>query len=242
MQKNNFINAIKDFVNDVGYFEKLVKSEAFSLKSELSDKIEKSSDPYKHLSIVADHLIESLAALTVRIQLIESSLTSEKEVAPLNLSNSISSNQVLQFVDEILITADSFSSQPNFYGEEITDSGLYYSWTGPLATNCFDLPLTRHEKKFGQFRFISIVDEEEIKNIMVKIDGVPVPVEIGAYQEQRVIEFPISPLQADLVTKVSLHLAKTVSPAEIGQGQDTRLLGIALSGVSVTMQSVLDNN
>jgi len=238
MSNSKLMQTIKNFVSDIDYFERMVVAESKTLKADLKSKIDKSVDPYGHLDIVSDHLIEALAALTVRVKLIETSITTQKELITKDIAQ-VSPRHNMKFVDELLITADLFCKQQNFYGEEKTENGLFYSWTGPSPINAFELPITRHKEKFGQFRFISIVDDDLLKDISIKVDGQTVDFKRGFDQDQHVIEFKIPSSKVEKITSLSLVLARTVSPKENGKGQDARRLGVALSGISVSKKKII---
>jgi hypothetical protein len=239
MTNNRLLKTIKNFVSEIDYFERMVNAEKKLIKTELQGKIDKAADPYSHLDIVSEHLIEALAALSVRVKLIENSLTSETALSEKTISNPVSARHNLKLVEDLSVTADRFCNQQNFYGEEKTDTGLFYSWTGPSPVNTFELPILRQKDKFGQFRFISIVDEALLKDLIVKVDGESVQIKRGFNQGQHIIEFKIPSSKEEKVTSLSLVLPQTISPLENGKGQDARRLGIALSSVSVSKKRII---
>ena len=240
MTDNKMIDTLKNLVADIDYFERLVVAESASLKAELAGKIDASTNPYEHLDIVANHFTDVLGLLSARIKLLETSLANQNVLVAqgLNITGS-SPKHTLKLIDEILITADCFGAQTNFYGTEKTDTGLYYSWTGPSPVNTFELPITRSKEKFGQLRFISVVDEVLLKTLAVKIDGEATEFKLGSAEKQQIIEFKLPASSNPGVTTLNVILTNTVSPQESGKGQDKRRLGIALSGVSVTQKSII---
>lgn len=240
MLKNKVIDTIKNLANDLDYFDRVIKTEADTLRADLSKKLESTPDPYQHLDVVTNHFIETFSMLSARVKLLEAVVKNPNSQEASRLSiGSNSPGHILKFVDEISITADRFCNQHNFYGEEKTESGTYYSWTGPSPVNSFELPITRNKAKYGQFGFISIIDEELLKTLTVKVNGEPVQFKTGSTKNQRIIEFRIPATKDRNVTVVSLNLANTICPLETGKGQDARHLGLALSAISVTHKSTI---
>lgn len=240
MSNKSIIENLKSLVSEVKYLERMVDSESANLKAELEKKIKKTPDPYKHLEVVADHFNETLGQVFARIKLLEATVADLKYLPSDRIGISgYTPLHNMKLVDEILLSADRLvGNQVNFYDVEKTEAGLFYAWTGPSPINEFELPISRTKDKFAQIRYISVVDEALLKDLVIKVDGKIVPFKIGAIKTQCIIEFKVSATKNAGVTKISLILAKTLSPQETGAGQDARRLGMALSGVSVSNKSI----
>ncbi len=118
----------------------------------------------------------------------------------------------------------------NLYALEFTSDGIPYRWSGPGKSTRFMLSVDRTKERQLEIGILGAICPEVLAQVTLHIDEV----EAQALLTDSTLNAILPALQtAQNITEIVLTLATTVSPNSINGSSDTRLLGIAISGLSI---------
>ncbi|WP_406827631.1 hypothetical protein [Microbulbifer sp. ARAS458-1] len=226
---------VEAMADDLRYFEALVKDNAQALQARVLAAVEASANPYDHLKAVADVLVENQAQMSARIKILEQVLLSKAVVearTPAMAQPVAEHNYAPQA--RVEVSAAVFGENQNMYGVEYTPEGLAYSWTGPAPEIVFDVPVLRNVDKVFRLGFISAMDDDELlKEAKILVDGQAQQVDLDFDGQTRGLTCRVPASEGARATRIEVKLVRTLSPAEIGNGEDQRKLGLAVTGYRV---------
>nr|WP_010130605.1 hypothetical protein [Microbulbifer agarilyticus] len=226
---------VEGLAEDLRYFDALVQDDAQSLQSRVINAVEASANPYDHLKAVTNVMVENQAQLSARIKILEQVLLGNSGVAteaPVMSQPIAEHNYAPQA--QVEVSAEVFGENQNMYGVEYTPDGVAYSWTGPAPEIVFDVPVLRDVEKVFRVRFISAMDDDELlKEAQIFVDGQSQQVELDFDGKSRGLFCAVPVKEGAKATRVEVKLIRTLSPAELGKGDDMRKLGLAVTGYSV---------
>ena len=228
-------DALNQIASDIEYFKSIVNDEKEQIKEVIDQKISSSKDPYAHLQIVSDVLVDSLGELRARVKMLETVIVS-KGVVLAKVEHAqmggIETNMAL--LDEVDVSAERFSSDDNMYGLEQSDVGLSYVWTGPDPKTVFVVPVARGREKLLRLRFLSAIDDSFLETMKVYVDGKVIEHQLEFDGECNNVVVTLAKIDTNSATEFEIDLGCTISPAEQGKGEDQRKLGLAIVGYSVS--------
>lgn len=125
---------------------------------------------------------------------------------------------------------DLLSYGSNFYGLELTPGGTAYRWTGPERSTKFILPIDRTQERTLEIGIISVISPEVLAEFSLEIDG-----QLASFNlTGSLIKLKIPSSDSMLIdTEINFTLASTVSPDSLNGAGDTRLLGVAITGLVI---------
>ena len=227
---------IEAMAEDLRYFNALVKDDAQSLQARIFAAVEASANPYDHLKAVTGVLVENQAQLSARIKVLEQVLLGKSG----NALNSPAMDEPIAEHNyaaqaQVEVSAETFGGCQNMYGVEHTAEGLAYSWTGPAPEMVFDVPVLRDVEKVFRLGFISAMDDDELlKEAQILVDGESQQVELDFDGQTRGLRCILPIREGSRASRIEVKLLRTLSPAELGKGDDMRKLGLAITGYKVT--------
>ncbi|WP_428821448.1 hypothetical protein [Microbulbifer sp. MCCC 1A16149] len=229
-------DGVEALAEDLRYFEALVKDDVQILQAKVIDAIEASANPYDHLKAVTDVLVENQSQISARVKVLEQVLLGK---TVLNTSGTAMSQPVAEHnyapQAQLDVSAAVFGDSQNMYGVEYTPEGLAYSWTGPAPEIVFDVPVLRNVDKTFRLGFISAMDDDELlKEAQILVDGAAQQVDLNFDGQTRGLVCLIPANEGSRATRIEVKLVRTLSPAELGKGEDQRKLGLAVTGYQVT--------
>ena len=125
---------------------------------------------------------------------------------------------------------DLLSYGSNLYGLELTPGGTAYRWTGPEKSTKLILPIDRTQERTLEIGIISVISPEVLAEFSLEIDG-----QLASFNlTGSLIKLKIpSSDSISTKTEIDFTLATTVSPNSLNGEGDTRLLGVAISGLTI---------
>lgn len=119
----------------------------------------------------------------------------------------------------------------NLYALEFTSDGIPYRWSGPGKSTLFMLSVDRTKERQLEIGILGAICPDVLAQVTLHIDEV----ETQALLTESNLTATLPSLKtAQNITEIILTLATTVSPNSINGSIDTRLLGVAISGLSIT--------
>lgn len=227
---------IEDLAEDLRYFDALIKDEALLLQERIVEAVEASANPYDHLKAVSGVLVENQANLSARIKILEQVLLSGawNEVRAPEMEQPVAEHNYAPQA-QLEVSVEAFGNGQNMYGVEHTAEGLSYSWTGPAPEIVFDVPVLRDSEKVFRLEFISAMDHDELlKDAQIFVDGQGQAVELDFDGKTRGLRCVLPVHEDSRATRIEVKLIRTLSPIELGKGNDERKLGLAVTGYKVT--------
>ncbi|MBY6212240.1 hypothetical protein KUV95_11825 [Microbulbifer agarilyticus] len=217
------------------YFEALVSDESSLLFSRINAALENCESPYGHLKSVSEVLVHNQAELAARIKVLEQVLLGR--LAPQELHKGLSVGEapehIYSLMSEFEVPVSTVAHQPNYYDLEQSENGSVYAWTGPAPEVLFEVPVKRDSKSVFRLGFIGAADEALLESVKILVDGQLANVDLDFDGTTRGLLCTIESRPGGGVTTVEVKLDRTISPAEQGQGNDARRLGLAVTGYKV---------
>ncbi|WP_346839859.1 hypothetical protein [Microbulbifer sp. SAOS-129_SWC] len=226
---------IEMLAEDLRYFDALVKDDAQSLQARIIEAVEASPNPYDHLKAVTGVLVENQANLGARIKVLEQVLLGKSwaGIDTAEISQPVAEHNYAPQA-QVDVSAETFGQCQNMYGVEHTPEGLAYSWTGPSPEIVFDVPVLRDVEKVFRLGFISAMDDDElVKEAKILVDGETQQVEMDFDGQTRGLCCALPVRKDSRASRIEVKLIRTLSPAELGKGDDKRKLGLAITGYQV---------
>ena len=233
---NSESDAIERLAEDLRYVDALVKDEAQSLQLRVIKAVEASANPYDHLKAVTEVFVDNQAQLSARIKILEQVLLGKSwaGVDTPAMCQPVAEHNYAPLA-QIEVSAEVFGDCENMYGVEYTPEGLAYSWTGPAPEIAFDVPVVRNVNKIFRLGFISAMDDDELlKEAQIFVDGQAQQVDLDFDGQTRGLVCLLPANEASRATRIEVKLVRTLSPEELGKGEDQRKLGLAVTGYEVT--------
>jgi len=223
-------------VSELEHFQSIVKTEESKIRDHLDAQIKANNGQHSELSVVVDTLVNNLASLSARMQIVESVLVSRSESKPVSLSDEskLSGNmQLLEnkltLVDKLEITVEQLAGFSNTYDIE---EGQYI-WTGPEVTNVFDLPVKRNKAKSLTVDIANTVIPGLLDTLKIYVNEQPLKYKLKV-QDHGVLLTSKLPKDTDCTgTQLKLEIDNTYIPKGLGTSSDERKLGLALNRITV---------
>lgn len=228
---------IEAIADDLRYFEALINDDAKSLQARILEAVDATPNPYEHLKAVTGVLVDSQAQLSARVKVLEQALLGKSW--PKTTIDALSPRPVAEHnyasQSQVDVSIESFGDGTNMYGIEYTAEGLAYSWSGPAPEIVFDVPVLRDTEKVFRLGFISAMDDDDLlKETQILIDGKSQSVELDFDGQSRGLCCCVPVDEGSRATRIEIKLLRTASPAEQGNGNDQRKLGLAITGYKIT--------
>jgi len=118
----------------------------------------------------------------------------------------------------------------NLHTLEFTSDSIPYRWSGPGTATTFTLAVDRTKDKYLMVGILGAICPDVVAKVSVYIDGIEMVVNLS--DSGLTATLPAQPTSPPL-TEIVLRLATTVSPNSLNGSEDTRLLGVAISGLSI---------
>ena len=154
----------------------------------------------------------------------------------LSQSNQSSSQPGSALDGRIHLGVSQIQKNANWYSIEIDDSGRQMCWSGPDPRATITFPITGDRAQIIVIQFRQTLTKTQLRGLHIEIDGVRVPHRAYAKLNPKSIEIEFTPSSQSSADGVELAivLPKMHRPSEVNAAsQDSRLLGIAVYGVSV---------
>lgn len=170
------------------------------------------------LGDVFEDIQNSTAKLSAKITIIEQVIQSEISAAP-SLQN------------EVALSAEQLVSNRNMHLLERDANGISHCWTGPERKTSFQIPISRKVACEIRIRFIAVIKPEFAKNLTVLVEDLPVKHKFKYYGSYYNLICKLPAMDIMRPTELCICLPATYSPKELGNSEDGRKLGIAISEV-----------
>jgi hypothetical protein len=118
----------------------------------------------------------------------------------------------------------------NLYALEFTSDDIPYRWSGPGKTTTFTLAIDRTKEKYLEIAILGVVCPDVLADLSLQVDGTETAVDIT---ESKITATMPSRQSNQSFTEIVLRVAATVSPNSLNGSNDQRLLGLAISRISV---------
>ena len=219
------------FVSELDHFHSIVKVEETKIRENLDAQLQANKEQHSEFTVVVDTLVNKLAYLSARMQIVESILASRADSKPVSLSDEhkLSGDMLLlesklTLVDKLEISAEQLAKSNNTYDLE---EGLY-TWTGPDVANVIDLPIKRNKPKPLNISVISSVLPGLLNSMKLYVNEQPLPYKLKPQDHGTLV---ISKLPKDANcqnTQLKIVVDNTYIPNGLGTSSDERKLGLAL--------------
>ena len=223
------------YVSELDHFHSIVKVEEIKIRENLDAQLKANKEQHSELTVVVDTLVNKLAYLTARMQIVESVLASRGESKPVSLSNEhkLSGDMLLEskvtLVDKLEISAEQLSKCSNTYDLE---EGRY-TWTGPEVVNVIDLPIKRNKAKPLNILITSTVLPGLLNSMKLYVNEQPLTYKLRAQGNGALVTSKL-PRDTDcLSTQLKIEIDNTYIPHGLGTSSDERKLGLALNHITV---------
>jgi len=118
----------------------------------------------------------------------------------------------------------------NLYALEFTSDGIPYRWSGPGKSTSFMLSVDRTKDRQLEIGILGASCPDVVAQVTLHIDEVEIP----AVLTDSALNATLPALEtAQNISEIVLTLATTTSPNSISGSDDMRLLGVAISGLSI---------
>ncbi len=234
-------NAFKKKKNDsllseLEHYQSIVKVEESKIREHLDAQIKANKGQHSELTVVVDTLVNSLASLSARMQIVESVLVSRGESKPVNLSDEdkLSGNmQLLEnkltLVDKLEISAEQLAKCNNTYDLE---EGMY-TWTGPEVTNVIDLPVKRTKAKSLTVDIANTVLPGLLNSLKLYVNEQPLTYKLRVQDHGALLTSKLPKDTRCTGTQIKIVIDNTYIPKGLGTSSDERKLGLALNRITV---------
>jgi len=118
----------------------------------------------------------------------------------------------------------------NLHTLEFTSDSVPYRWSGPGTATKFTLAVDRTKDKYLMVEILGAICPAVVASVSIHIDGIEMVANIS--DSGLTSTLPAQPTSPPF-TEIILRLATTVSPNSLNGSDDTRLLGVAISGLSI---------
>ena len=118
----------------------------------------------------------------------------------------------------------------NLYALEFTSDDIPYRWSGPGKTTTFMLAVDRTKDKHLEIAILGVSCPDVLADLSLQVDGTETVVDIT---ESKITATMPSRQSNQSFTEIVLRVATTVSPNSLNGSSDQRLLGLAISRISV---------
>lgn len=139
-------------------------------------------------------------------------------------------------LSEVELTFDQAIFGDGWYERQFDPhNNLTWRWTGPSTVSTLDLPLADDRDLRISVRILKVADAALLKNLIVRVNGISLPVEIFGNTESRfcVVEVPVNILRSSPGrTRISIETEKTIKIPD--RYPDSYIYaGLAVSGIKV---------
>jgi|SRR6185312_8190751 len=121
-------------------------------------------------------------------------------------------------------------ARDGFYTMEYTDVGRPFRWTGPSAQFSFDVFIDRRAGVDLKLEALSCIDFEQQKDVMLVVDGAPVPVDLVPAGTGFDLTAQLPPRDDARSSNIVFVLPAALTPPG---GHDPRPMGLAFSRLSL---------
>ena len=118
----------------------------------------------------------------------------------------------------------------NLYSLEFTQDAIPYRWSGPGKSTTFMLSVDRTKDRQLEIGILGAICPDVVATVTLHVDQVETQVLLTDFTLKAILPALKIPHN---ITEIVLTLATTVSPNSINGSNDTRLLGIAVAGLSI---------
>jgi hypothetical protein len=144
--------------------------------------------------------------------------------------------RVVRLPAAVTIEADHLlRTRDGFYALEYTDVGKPFRWTGPSAQFSFDIFIDRRAGVDLKLEALSCIDFERQKDVMLVVDGVPVPVELTPAGEGFDLVSELPPRSDGRSSNIVFVLPAALTPPD---GNDPRPMGIAFARMTLAARDI----
>lgn len=162
------------------------------------------------------------------MQIIEQLLVAESR----DNRNNVVSSDTSEWQNAVTLAAKDMKNIANLHELELYNSQPF-CWSGADNTLDFVIPVKRNRVTELTLNIVAVMKSEFIIAMIIIVDGDVV--KINAREVQGVIQvFARLPKQSKIKpTTERLTLPETLSPSELGSGNDMRKMGIALASIGI---------
>ena len=118
----------------------------------------------------------------------------------------------------------------NLYKCELSATKVPYRWTGPNKSTSFSFKIDRALDRTVEFRFLAAVSPDVLKKVTVYVDGYEA---LSSVTKSAITAKLPASLNVRKSTEIVLIVADVFSPKTISDSADIRMLGIALTSISI---------
>lgn len=204
------------------------KVERVVLDSRLAEAEQAGTDD-KDVKVAGEALLlDEIAALKARLRVLEQLLADAGSAPPELARAGLSDAPVVPLILEAGgLGADHYMAPGNgFFALEVDDSGRMYRWTGPTHEFIFDLDCDRRQKHTLQLVLLSGVRPEQCANLALLVDGEPASLKVVREGDTWLMTFSLPPRDEPGLTTLMFITTRVFRPIDLGQGDDTRPLGV----------------
>jgi hypothetical protein len=131
------------------------------------------------------------------------------------------------------LTARQLAGIPNFWPLESSPEGVEYCWSAENPDILLSFTLDRHETLEMEIKLQALIRSEFLKDLQLLVDDQRLRYSVSASGALTVIRCRLPARDATGATRLKIKLPGAHSPEELGTGDDSRKLGIAISEIRV---------
>lgn len=223
---------MKHFIDELTFIEQLAGDEGQQIVRQIEQAATNNDDPFEAIRAMFRVVADNLGQVKAR------QLLMETELAKLQLSTSDVLNKSWfgaavaphSVFSEGGIAAGELLAGVNLYPVEYAQDGFSYRWTGPGQEVRLLLPLDRSKELVGRVNVVSVLYDECLRDVRVKLDGKFLHL-IEQPTMETGIQFVVPESEGEAQSVLQIMTGRCVSPLDVGKGDDRRPLGIAFNSL-----------
>ena len=236
----------EEIAQDILYLEHLITLEKQNISKRIADNIDQSQPLNMQMETFSDEVSIILAQISARIGIVEQALVNRHtaELRP-EVSTSRSNTKSRELKHKIkagnrqlksndIIAAKDIVSYENLNDLEVFE-GTAFRWSGPSNITEIILPIDRVLDRKLSIYLAAIIKPEYLKQLKICIDNIEVKYNVGFSGGLLILNIHLPAIASDFEsTTIKVTVPNTHSPMELGMGEDTRKLGIAISRILIS--------
>ena len=230
--ERNKNNQTSDLLDDINFINESNIAEIGVLGHRLRQRIGEETLTEEVNDLLINEVSTQLGQLTTKVKLTEKAIHSLQSRQKLK-ARAGTDIAVERKEDQsgVSFPANIISENNNMLPVEKSPDGISFCWTGAAPETRFSFSVDRSKILEMQIRVIALIKPEYSKQLKVFIDDAHVKHRFSRDGSMFVVSCLVPVSSNASMTRVKICLPATHSPSELGDSQDGRKLGIAISEI-----------
>lgn len=224
--------ATDKLMDDIRYVNQSNEAEIVRISNHIRQHIAKVNLPQSVADSLIEYISTQLGQLASKVKMTEKAIQSlhAEQKHKVKTGKTTENQSSFQPFDKSF-PANQLVSNGNLLPIEFSASDVSYRWSGAGPKIPFHFMLNRNNKLEMQIRLFALIKPEYSKQLKVFIDGQHIKHRFYIDGSLFVVSCTLPVSTSTSPTEILVLLPGTHCPSELGEGQDRRTLGIAISEI-----------